>query len=268
MYEKVQGSSCIVYRFLVQDSDRNINYILASPSSNKCIIVDPLGRDVIERILEDCNLEPLYIINTHAHPDHIKYNAYFLEKYKCRLLAHNFCKDLIEFEFDNIFENDLIEADDLKIKVLYTPGHCPEHISLIVDNFLLCGDTVFNCGVGNTKFRGNVEMLYKTIFHKIKNLPENLLVLPGHDYLYNNILFLESLYEDSTKIDMELLELKENFNEQSLSPIRDLIFEKKHNPFFRIDQYSFLDLIKNKNLFENEEIQFRFKLLRQVRDEW
>ena len=125
MYEKVQGSSCIVYRFLVQDSDRNINYILASPSSNKCIIVDPLGRDVIERILEDCNLEPLYIINTHAHPDHIKYNAYFLEKYKCRLLAHNFCKDLIEFEFDNIFENDLIEADDLKIKVLYTPGHCP-----------------------------------------------------------------------------------------------------------------------------------------------
>ena len=67
---------------------------------------------------------------------------------------------------------------------------------------------------------------------------------------------------------MELLELKENFNEQSLSPIRDLIFEKKHNPFFRIDQYSFLDLIKNKNLFENEEIQFRFKLLRQVRDEW
>jgi hydroxyacylglutathione hydrolase len=111
-------------------------------------------------------------------------------------------------------------------------------------------------------------MLYKTIFHKIKNLPENLLVLPGHDYLYNNILFLESLYEDSTKIDMELIQLKENFNEHDLSPIRDLIFEKKHNPFFRIDQYSFLDLIKNKNLFENEEIQFRFKLLRRFRDEW
>ena len=65
-----------------------------------------------------------------------------------------------------------------------------------------------------------------------------------------------------------LIQLKENFNEHDLSPIRDLTFEKKHNPFFRIDQYSFLDLIKNKNLFENEEIQFRFKLLRRFRDEW
>ena len=268
MYETIKGDSCIIYRFLVQNSDRNINYILAPIDSNECIVIDPLDKDGIEEILKNENLFPQYIVNTHAHPDHIKYNSYFLKKYSCKLLAHNFCKDLFEFKFDNIFENDLIILNNLRIKVLHTPGHCPEQISLIIDNCLLCGDTVFNCGVGNTKFRGDIVMLYRTIFHKIKNLPDDILILPGHDYLYNNILFLESLYEDQGKIHKELIELKINFKQENLSPIKDLAFEKKHNPFFRVDELSFWDLVKNKNLFANEEIQYKFRLLRQVRDEW
>ena len=98
MYEKIKSDSCVVYRFLVQNSDRNINYILTPTTSNECIIIDPLDKDVIEEILKNENLLPKYIINTHAHPDHIKCNSYFLKKYTCKLLAHNFCKDLFELQ--------------------------------------------------------------------------------------------------------------------------------------------------------------------------
>ena len=45
-------------------------------------------------------------------------------------------------------------------------------------------------------------------------------------------------------------------------------FEKKYNPFFRIDEFSFLDLLKTSDEFSNLNMEQRFKLLRDMRDEW
>ena len=267
MYETIKNDKFTIYRFLVDGSDRNINYILSCNASNDCLILDPLDRDGIEKILKDNNLKPVYVFNTHAHPDHIKFNKHFLDKYKCPLLAHIDCKDLFEFEIQNVFENDVIKLGNLNIKVLHTPGHCHEHISLILDKYFFCGDVIFNLGVGNVKFRGDISMLYRTITHKIKNLPDKLLLLPGHDYLENNIKFLQSIYVDTEEIPQELLNLISDFKPNTLSPLFDISFEKKYNPFLKIDEFSFLDNLDKKDLFKNEPIEFRFKLLRQLRDE-
>ena len=178
MYHQISAETFNIYRFLVPNSDRNIGYVLECKNTKKCLIFDPLNKDIIDKILDDNDLKPEYILNTHAHPDHIKYNSYYLEKFKVKLLAHDMCKDLFEHEFDNIFENDVIKIGDLKLKVLHTPGHCPEHISIIAGNYLFCGDTIFNCGVGNVHFRGNITMLFRTIHHKIKHLSNELIILP------------------------------------------------------------------------------------------
>ena len=110
-------------------------------------------------------------------------------------------------------------------------------------------------------------MLFGTITHKVKNLPDDLKLLPGHDYLANNINFLQSIYSDSEVIDDELSDLLNQFSSEKLSPIFDLKFEKKYNPFLRIDEFTFLDFLDKKDLFKNENIEFRFRLLRQLRDE-
>ena len=269
MYETINGEKFTIYRFLVENSDRNINYILSCNETKKCIILDPLDKDVIEKIIKDNSLLPEYVFNTHAHPDHIKYNDFFLKKYSCPLLAHIDCSELFEFKIQNVFENDLIKVGNISFKVLHTPGHCHEHVSLMLDDYFFCGDLVFNCGVGNVNFRGDVAILYRSITHKVKSLPEDLIVLPGHDYLYNNIKFLESIYEDPELIDSQLKLLKEGFDSKELSPLLNLQFERKHNPFFRIDEFSFLDYLKPhiRDLFKDEAIEFRFKLLRQLRDE-
>ena len=267
MYETINSESFIIYRFLVKNSDRNVNYVIACKKTRECIIVDPLDKDGIQLIIEDNSLKPLYVFNTHAHPDHIKYNDFFLKKYECKLLAHIDCKELFEFDFQNVFENDVIKLGELNLKVLHTPGHCHEHISLILENYFLCGDLIFNLGVGNVRFRGDVSMLFRTITHKVKNLPDNLLLLPGHDYLKNNITFLQSIYHKSQVLDKELDDLLNNFNPDELSPIFSLEFEKRNNPFLRIDEFTFLDFLDKKELFQNENIEYRFKLLRQLRDE-
>jgi len=266
MYEIIDHSNYIIFRFLVRDSDRNINYVLSDKNSNQCIIFDPLDKDGIEIILTENNLVPKYIFNTHAHPDHIKFNDFFLKKYNCKLLAHIDCRELFEFKFNDVFENDLIKLGNLNLKVLHTPGHCHEHVSLIIDNYLFCGDSIFNCGVGNVLFRGDISLHFRTITHKIKNFPDEYLLMPGHDYLYKNILFIESLLNDT--LNDELALLKKNNNEDSLSPLLDMGFEKRNNPFLKIDEFSYLDHLKKKDLFKDEQIEFRFKLLRQLRDEY
>ena len=136
MYEKIEDKGLNIYRFLVENSDRNINYILECSRTKDCVIIDPLDKDSIDKIIINNNLNPKLVLNTHAHPDHIAYNSYFMEKYKIKLNAHNICKDLFVHEFDNIFENDIVKIGDLKLKVLHTPGHCPEHISLIVNKYI------------------------------------------------------------------------------------------------------------------------------------
>ena len=267
MYETIAEDSFTIYRFLVKNSDRNVNHVLSCNTTKECVIIDPLDKDVIEEIIKQYSLKPKYIFNTHAHPDHIKYNDFFISKYKCPLLAHIDCHELFEFEFENVFENDVIKVGNLNLKVLHTPGHCHEHISLILDRYFFCGDLIFNLGVGNVNFRGDVSMLFRTITHKIKNLPDELLLLPGHDYLKNNITFLQSLYKDSSEIGSELDGLLSSYDSNQLSPLFDIGFEKKNNPFLRIDEFSFLDFLEKKDLFKDEKMEFRFKLLRQLRDE-
>ena len=53
-----------------------------------------------------------------------------------------------------------------------------------------------------------------------------------------------------------------------LSEIKDIGFEKKYNPFFRIDEFSFLDLLKTSDKFSDLNMEDRFNLLRDMRDEW
>src|SRR3546814_2388549 len=70
-----------------------------------------------------------------------------------------------------------------------TPGHTPIHISLFGESdvpHLLCGDTVFNAGVGNCN-RGDPQVLHATFRNKIAPLPDTTRIYPGHDYIENNL---------------------------------------------------------------------------------
>ena len=239
MYEKIEEIGLNIYRFLVENSDRNINYIIECAKTKDCVIIDPLDKESIDKIIANNYLNPKLVLNTHAHPDHIAYNSYFMNKYKIKLNAHNICKDLFSHEFDNIFENDIVKIGDLKIKVLHTPGHCPEHISLIVNNYIFCGDTIFACGVGNVKFRGDVSMLFRTIHHKMKNLPDNLKLLPGHDYLENNLRFLDSIITDGNDFASDIKNFLTDCKSSELSEIKDIGFEKNTIPFLGLMNFLF-----------------------------
>ena len=80
-----------------------------------------------------------------------------------------------------LMDGDVIEIDDLRFHVLYTPGHSADGICLYGHGILFSGDTLFNCGIGRTDFPGcSYQQLETSIRKKLYVLPDNTVVYPGH----------------------------------------------------------------------------------------
>jgi glyoxylase-like metal-dependent hydrolase (beta-lactamase superfamily II) len=76
-----------------------------------------------------------------------------------------------------------LELGKVKIKVIYTPGHTPDGICLLVENKLLTGDTLFVGECGRTDMLGaSAEAMYDSLFDKLMKLDDSVEVYPGHDY--------------------------------------------------------------------------------------
>jgi hydroxyacylglutathione hydrolase len=78
-------------------------------------------------------------------------------------------------------EGDVVEAGDLSLEVLHTPGHTPGCICLYGSGHLFSGDTLFAGSVGRSDFpRGDARALQHSIASRIAPLPDDTAVHPGH----------------------------------------------------------------------------------------
>ena len=80
-------------------------------------------------------------------------------------------------------EDDVIDIDQIKLKVIYTPGHTDCSYSFLMKDRVFTGDTLLINGTGRTDFQsGSPYDAYDSLFNKLLKLPEDTLVFPGHDY--------------------------------------------------------------------------------------
>ena len=100
------------------------------------------------------------------------------------VLAHELVHELIMDPVDEaIGEGSAIESGELRIEVLETPGHCADHIALVVDGSdVFTADVLFNGTVGGTRAPGatGFEDLRSSIMDKLMKLPPEVRVHPGH----------------------------------------------------------------------------------------
>lgn len=159
---------------------KNFTYLIGDEDSGLAAVVDPA--DDADRVLKEAekrNLKIAYIINTHAHFDHIMANQDLASKTKAKIIMHEKSKAMKDL---SVKDNDTIEVGNLKIKVIHTPGHAPESICLLIDKKLLTGDTLFvgSCGRADLP-GGNAEELYYSLL-RLMNLDDSVKIYPGHDY--------------------------------------------------------------------------------------
>jgi|TARA_Y100000310_G_scaffold206396_1_gene206822 glyoxylase-like metal-dependent hydrolase (beta-lactamase superfamily II) len=175
------------------------SYIAWYPDSQDAVLVDP-GEDdfLIIQALEDHDLVPIAIINTHAHSDHIGAVQPLKEKYDIPFYLHKDEKFILNTyemtcrmfgmppkktpEVDHWFKGEgRITIGDFQFNTVNTPGHTPGGTCLEIDNHIFVGDTLFRGSVGRTDLPGgNWDTLESSLVHLMNSIPHDRIVHSGH----------------------------------------------------------------------------------------
>jgi glyoxylase-like metal-dependent hydrolase (beta-lactamase superfamily II) len=160
---------------------QNFAYIIGDEETKTGVIADPAWEvDKLLKMIDDPGLKVKYVINTHSHHDHIQGNDAVVRKTGAKLVAH--AKSPVKRDIA-VNDEDTLDIGTLKAKIIYTPGHCPDHICVLVEGKLLTGDLLFVGECGRTDLAGsNPSEMYDSLFKKILPLEDSVEVYPGHDY--------------------------------------------------------------------------------------
>ena len=181
------------------------NTFVLFDETKECIIIDAGCYDNSEKenlvsFIENNNLKPVKLVNTHGHIDHLLGVNFLRGKYNIPFEAHkldepivcstNEYAELFGFSFNDspTIDNYLNEIDEIKfgnssLEIFHVPGHSPGSLAFYSKSqeFVIVGDVLFNGSIGRTDLPGGD---YDTLIHSIKtkllNLPENVEVLSGH----------------------------------------------------------------------------------------
>ena len=177
--------SILVHQLALGAMD-NFVYVIEDEISKACAIVDPAW-DVtaILDCIQSRDLELVYILLTHGHFDHTDGLADCLAYKEVPVyMSKQELPKLIPNQQNLIFtnDNDVIPFGSNRIKIMHTPGHSPGGQCFYIDDHLITGDTLFINGCGRCDLGGSsIDDMYESL-ERIKSLPDDTLIYPGHHY--------------------------------------------------------------------------------------
>ncbi len=171
-----------------------------------CVIIDPGCYNVSERReleerVSELGLQPVRLLNTHCHIDHVLGNAFVANRYDLPLEIHEREIPVLDslpqtamyfgvpLEEPSPAPGRFIETGEVitfgqtRLEVLFTPGHSPGSISFYCreDNFLIAGDVLFQGSIGRTDLPGgDYDILINSIKTQLLTLEDGIKVYPGH----------------------------------------------------------------------------------------
>lgn len=172
-------------------------YILGC--ENEAAVIDPpCMPDTILQKLRENGLALRKILLTHGHFDHIGAVAALVRETNCEVFIHKDDRNMLTDNSANLSrffgfkgtepcdasillsDGDVINLGGTEIRVMHTPGHSPGSVCFFCEKFMFSGDTLFCSSVGRTDVPGGCTETLQNSLLKIKNIPENYIVYPGH----------------------------------------------------------------------------------------
>ncbi|MCJ8314795.1 MAG: MBL fold metallo-hydrolase [Saccharospirillaceae bacterium] len=218
---------------LYDEQTFTLTYIVYDPNTKDAIVIDPvldyqaMGSKIenisfnnVLNFLQQHDLNLHYVLETHAHADHLSSSQLFKEFYpKSKIAISEHIREIQKTfnviynlsnqqtdgsQFDELItDNQDLEAGSLKIKALATPGHTPACLSYLIEDAVFTGDSLFmpDYGTGRCDFpKGDATKLYDSVHNVLYQLDENTRVFVGHDYCPNGreLKFETSIKESKT----------------------------------------------------------------------
>ncbi|MFC2097414.1 MBL fold metallo-hydrolase [Bacteroidota bacterium] len=182
-----------------------VNTYILTDETKDCIIVDAAAYETheeqaIREYICENSLNPVLLVTTHCHIDHILGNSFIKATYNTEIVSNRddefllnsakessviFGLDLKQLPpIDKYLEGgDIIRFGNSSLDIFHIPGHSPGSIALYSasQGFVLTGDVLFNRSIGRTDLPGgNFNTLLTGIKEKLMVLPGKTIVYPGH----------------------------------------------------------------------------------------
>lgn len=159
--------------------DRNFAYVAADEASREAFIVDPsYDPKAVHQFVREQDLKLRYIFNTHRHHDHTNGNEKIRSITNVRPIAFG---DLEPRSGRKLEDGTVLRLGSREVKMLHTPGHTDDSMCILFGGALFTGDTLFVGKVGGTDYDEGAKQQYHSLHEKIKTLPDDTVIYPGHD---------------------------------------------------------------------------------------
>lgn len=192
-----------------------LTYVVYDEETKDAVVIDPVldynplasATDVesvrkVERFLREKGLKLHYVLETHAHADHLSASQYLKKRFGAKIgigekitVVQETFREIFDLgpdfpvdgsQFDRLFaDGEVFDAGSLQIEVIATPGHTPACVTYRIGDAIFTGDALFveDQGTGRCDFpRGDAAALYHSIHDKLYALPDETRVFVGHDY--------------------------------------------------------------------------------------
>ena len=170
-------------RHFIGGYDKNLTYLITCSRTRSQVLIDAAIR--LDQLLPFIPEEPVAILITHTHVDHIKYLDEYIKAFpRITVIGHpDSSKIFKEKSFRFINHKQDFKIGKLLFSALHTPGHYFDSICYLLKPVLFTGDTIFVGRTGRViSTESSIDDLYHSVYNIILTLPENTRIYPGHDY--------------------------------------------------------------------------------------
>jgi len=164
-----------------------LSYIIGCTQREVCAVIDPqLSIDQYLQFAEAHSMKITHIFETHAQADHLSGARMLFETTGAPAYYHETAQ--ASFPAKKLKDGDELMVGNIKLKILHTPGHTADSVSILVSDttrsaepwFALTGDTLFVGDTGRPDLDGSAEKLYDSIFGKLLTLGDAVEIYPTH----------------------------------------------------------------------------------------
>lgn len=175
-------------------ANATLSYFFGCAGHGKAVAVDVVAGDE-DWFLEQAQragVKITHVVDTHVHADHYSGGPQLAKRAGAAYCLHESNQGKVRFDFTPLADGQRIEAGNVVVDVIHTPGHTEDSVCLLVRDlrrgdapwFVLTGDTLFVGAVGRPDLAGREQemagRLYETLRSKLLVLPAELEVYPGH----------------------------------------------------------------------------------------